>query len=92
MRKLENELEKQCCKWAREKHLLAVKLEKNGHTGIPDRLFDDGVKSCYVEFKKPNGGVISAEQKVFAIFFKNRHFFINDFEDFKIQMTHFFDL
>ena len=32
-------LEQQCCNIARQKGLVAVKLEKNKHKGIPDYMF-----------------------------------------------------
>lgn len=92
MKKEEHELEQLCCKWARKNKMIAIKLEKNGHTGIPDRLFDNGIKNCYVEFKNTNGGVVSEEQKNFASFFKGRHFFIRDFDTFVYEMTNFFNL
>lgn len=46
-------LENQCSRMARAAGWTAVKLEKNGHKGIPDRLFlnPDG-RYVLVEFKK----------------------------------------
>ena len=64
MKKLESELEKKCCKFARSHGVAAVKLENCGHRGIPDRQFIFKGGTCFfVEFKTPNGnGKLSDEQ------------------------------
>ena len=63
MRHNERDLEKQCCKYARELGLAAVKLENNGNTGISDvAIIEKGGRTLYVEFKTETG-VLSDEQK-----------------------------
>ena len=42
MKKDERNLENRCCDYARSNGIVAVKLENNGNTGIPDRLFIKG--------------------------------------------------
>ena len=83
--KSEKDLENACCMIARAKGLAAVKLEKNGHVGIPDREFmRRGGQSIYVEFKRPDGcGIVSKEQKVWADFIGNSHFFCSSIEEFR---------
>lgn len=85
MNKLEIKLESVCCHIARQKGLAAVKLEKNGHVGIPDREFmRRGGQSIYVEFKRPDGsGIVSPEQKVWAEFIGDSHFFCSSIEEFQ---------
>jgi hypothetical protein len=85
MNKSEKKLESDCCKIARAKGLAAVKLEKNGHKGIPDRLFiKQGGQSIFVEFKRPDGsGIVSPEQKVWAEFIGESHFFCSSVEEFQ---------
>lgn len=85
MNKSEKKLENDCCMIARAKGLAAVKLEKNGHKGIPDRaIIGRGGKTIYVEFKNPEGtGVISPEQKAWKKFLGYSDYFISDVEEFK---------
>ena len=85
MNKSEKKLENDCCMIARAKGLAAVKLEKNGHKGIPDRaIIGRGGKTIYVEFKNPEGtGVISPEQKAWKKFLGYSAHFISDVEEFK---------
>lgn len=82
----EKELENLCCAIARSKGIAAVKLEKNGNKGIPDRVFIfKGGKCIFVEFKRPDGkGIISQEQHFWANYIgKENHFFINNVSDFE---------
>ena len=66
MRHDERDLEKQCCKYARELGLAAVKLEKNGNTGISDvAIIEKGGRTLYVEFKTETG-VLSDEQEFWS--------------------------
>ena len=85
MNKSEKKLENDCCMLARQKGLAAVKLEKNGHKGIPDRaIIGQGGKTIYVEFKNPEGtGVISAEQKAWKKFLGYSAHFVSSVEEFK---------
>ena len=77
-------LEQECCNIARQKGLVAVKLEKNKHKGIPDYMFiQEGGKCLFVEFKRPDGkGVASGEQLFWAKFLGYSHRFIDDAEAF----------
>ena len=92
-RKSELILEQNCCNIARQKGLVAVKLEKNKHTGIPDYMFiQEGGKCLFVEFKRPDGGgVISEEQRFWAKFLGYSHKFIEDAEDFLRIIEWYFD-
>ena len=85
--KSEKDLENACCMIARAKGLVAFKLEGSRHVGIPDREFmRRGGQSIYVEFKRPDGGgIVSKEQKVWADFIGNSHFFCSSIEEFRIS-------
>lgn len=90
----ERKLEIDCCTYARQKGIIAVKLEKNRHKGIPDYMFiAEGGITMFVEFKRPDGkGVVSDEQNYWAKFLGYSHRFIDDFEDFKERLDWFFEL
>ena len=90
MKQLEKELETKCCIYARKKGIVSVKIEKVNHNGIPDRIFDDGHKTLWVEFKKNVNEKMKPEQKLYADFFGDRHFLCCDFEMFKIKIDDFF--
>jgi hypothetical protein len=94
MKREERKLEVECCTIARKFGLAAVKLEKNGNTGIPDYLFiKKGGRSLYVEFKRPGGGgVVSAEQRFWADFLGDSHVFVDSVEEFTSIIWGFFDL
>ena len=83
-RELEKQLEEKCCEYARQKGIVAVKLENVGMVGIPDRMFiKEGGKTLFVEFKSPNGkGVVSNEQKFWLKYLGDAGHVIDDFEDF----------
>ena len=85
MNKSEKKLENDCCMLARQKGLAAVKLEKNGHKGIPDRIFiAPGGRTVFVEFKNPEGtGVISKEQKAWKKFLGYSAHFVSSVEEFQ---------
>ena len=90
----ERKLEIDCCTYARQRGIIAVKLEKNAHKGIPDYMFiAEGGRAMFVEFKRPDGkGVASNEQKYWAKFLGYSHRFIDNFEDFKERLDDFFVL
>jgi hypothetical protein len=94
MKREERKLEIKCCNIARKFGLAAVKLEKNGNTGIPDYLFiKKGGRSLYVEFKRPGGGgVVSAEQMFWADFLGDSHVFVDSVDKFLCVIGEFFDL
>ena len=85
MNKSEKKLENDCCMLARSKGLAAVKLEKNGHKGIPDRVFiAPGGRTVFVEFKNTEGtGVISKEQKAWKKFLGYSAYFVSSVEEFQ---------
>ena len=91
MNKLEKKLENDCCMLARSKGLAAVKLEKNGHKGIPDRIFiAPGGRTVFVEFKNPEGtGVISKEQKAWKKFLGDRLWIVDDYTYFDVLISIF---
>ena len=86
-------LEQECCNIARQKGLVAVKLEKNKHTGIPDYMFiQEGGKCLFVEFKRPDGnGVASDEQLFWAKFLGYSHRFIDDADEFLMEVERYFE-
>lgn len=86
-------LEQECCNIARQKGLVAVKLEKNKHKGIPDYIFiQEGGKCLFVEFKRPDGkGVASEEQLFWAKFLGYSHRFIDSKEDFEGIIEWYFE-
>ena len=85
-------LEQECCNIARQKGLVAVKLEKNKHKGIPDYMFiQEGGKCLFVEFKRPDGrGVASDEQRFWAKFLGYSHRFIGNIEEFEHTIGWYF--
>ena len=93
MKKSELILEQECCNIARQKGLVAVKLEKNKHKGIPDYVFiREGGKCLFVEFKRPDGrGVASEEQRFWAKFLGYSHMFIDDTEEFEWMIERYFE-
>ena len=94
MNKSEKELEEECCRMARAKGLAAVKLEKNGNKGIPDRLFiNRGGHTVFVEFKRPDGGgIVSKEQKVWAEFLGESYFLCSSVEEFQQILAKTFEV
>jgi hypothetical protein len=88
----ERDLEQQCCRWARGLGLAAVKLERNGNTGVPDvAVIASGGKVLFVEFKRPDGrGVKSEAQKFWAQFLGSAHLFVNSADAFKDAVTEYF--
>ncbi len=91
--KQELTLEQECCNIARKKGLVAVKLEKNKHKGIPDYEFiQEGGKCLFVDFKRPDGrGVASGEQLFWAKFLGYSHRFIDNVEDFEWTIERYFE-
>ena len=81
----EQELELQCTQIARSQGWRAVKLEKNAHKGIPDRLFISKNGICrFVEFKNPNKkGRISTYQRYWIDFLGSSCLVCSDYEEFK---------
>lgn len=86
-------LEQQCCNIARQKGLVAVKLEKNKHKGIPDYMFiQEGGKCLFVEFKRPDGGgIVSEEQRFWAKFLEYSHRFIDNIDQFECVIECYFE-
>lgn len=93
MKKSELILEQECCNIARQKGLVAVKLEKNKHKGIPDYMFiQEGGKCLFVEFKRPDGkGVASDEQLFWAKFLGYSQRFIDNEEEFEWIIEWYFE-
>ena len=81
----ELKLERECCDIARSAGLASVKIEKNGHTGVPDRLFiADGGDVLFVEFKRPDGrGNVSDEQSFWLSFLGAGGVLVDSVEGFK---------
>ena len=94
MKHTESELERECCMIARQYGLAAVKIEKVGHVGIPDRLFvQQGGKTLFVEFKRPDGkGRPTTEQCTWAEFLQDGHRFIDNEKDFNQCVVKYFGL
>jgi hypothetical protein len=93
MKKSELILEQECCNIARQKGLVAVKLEKNKHKGIPDYMFiQEGGKCLFIEFKRPDGGgVVSGEQRFWAKFLEYSHRFIDNIDQFECVIECYFE-
>ena len=82
MKQPERNLENRCCDYARSNGVVAVKLENNGNTGIPDRLFiKEGGKCIFVEFKTKIGKP-SKEQLFWKGFIGENSFICNDYDEF----------
>ena len=79
----ELQLERTCCTLARTHGWVAVKMEKNHHKGIPDRLFvhPDG-RWRMVEFKKDTHQKPRREQIVWLDRFSNNAFLVGSIEEF----------
>lgn len=62
---LENDIEEEVCRQALDLGVINFKVKAAGQRGWPDRCFlIPGGKPLFIEFKRPNGGVLSANQKV----------------------------
>ena len=94
MKHTESNLVKACCNLARKKGLAAVKLEKNGNKGIPDYMFiQEGGKTLFVEFKRPDGkGVLSEEQKFWRKFLGYSCVIIDNENDFIRHLMLYFEV
>ena len=84
----EHILERQCCDIARSAGLASVKIEKNGHSGVPDRLFiAEGGNVLFVEFKRPDGrGNVSDEQSFWLSFLGAGGVLVDSVEGFKSEL------
>lgn len=67
----ENDFERKCQNIVKSAGLLYLKLEKNGHTGVPDRIIlSKNGRFLLVEFKRPDGlGRVSECQDFYLDFF-----------------------
>lgn len=75
--------EKECRKLAREAGWLALKLEKNGHKGVPDDLFISPQGRCVlIEFKKDERQRPRPEQQMWLQRFPGIAFLIGSREAF----------
>ena len=85
----EHILERQCCDIARSAGLASVKIEKNGHSGVPDRLFiAEGGNVLFVEFKRPDGrGNVSDEQSFWLSFLGAGGVLVDSVEGFKSALS-----
>lgn len=86
MKQSETDLEKQCVRFARENGYVSMKIEKNGHKGVPDRLFIGKNRIYFIEFKRPGGGVVSKEQLFWHKLLKDNEieaYFCDNFDKFK---------
>ena len=92
MKHTEQQLENDCCLFARSKGIAAVKLEKV--KGLPDRLFiQEGGRCLFVEFKRPDKkGVISQEQFHWAAYLADSHLFVDNYDDFVLHFRNYFSL
>lgn len=65
MKHEEYDFEKACRLMARQAGWVALKIEKNGHKGVPDDLFisPDGSRCLLVEFKKDDKQQPRQEQR-----------------------------
>lgn len=84
-KRTERDLEIECQRLARLKGIAALKIEKNGNTGVPDTLFVvSGGNVLFVEFKRPDGrGNASREQLFWHSFLGSSVSVIDNVEDFK---------
>ena len=86
MNKEERELEEKCVRLARKNGFVSMKIEKNGHRGVPDRLFIGKNRIYFIEFKKPGGGVVSKQQLFWHNLLKSNGieaYFCDNFDEFK---------
>ena len=92
MKTIESDLENKCCDYARKLGVAAVKLEKNGNKGIPDRLFIKNGGSCmFVEFKKSATEKLKPEQLYWSEFLGTFCHTVWNFERFKELIDDFVD-
>lgn len=90
-KELELELEKKCVHFARENGYVSMKIEKNGHKGVPDRLFIGKNRIYFIEFKKSGGGVVSKQQVFWNNLLKSNKiesYFCDNFDEFKAILNH----
>ena len=86
MNKEELKLEEKCVRLARKNGFVSMKIEKNGHKGVPDRLFIGKNRIYFIEFKKPGGGVVSRQQLFWHNFLKSNGieaYFCDNFDVFE---------
>ncbi len=89
MKKIENELEVKCCRFARDCGFAALKIEKNKHKGVPDRLFIGDERVLFVEFKKKGQGIVSKEQTYWKNFLQDNKvesYIMDDYQEFKLMI------
>lgn len=77
-------LERACRNYARQRGWVAMKLEKNGHKGVPDDilLHPDG-RYILVEFKKDASQKPRPEQQVWLDKFPSTSYLVGSFDAFK---------
>lgn len=79
----ELDFERRCRAYARQQGWLALKMEKNGHKGVPDDLFINKDGRCVlVEFKKDTKQRPRPEQTLWIEKYPNLCFLVGDFETF----------
>ena len=80
----ERQLEQQCRRYARQQGFIMMKLEKNGHKGVPDDiiLMPSG-RFILIEFKNGALGRLSDEQRVYERRFSNCLSVIRYFAEFQ---------
>lgn len=90
MDKVEEKIERECCRIARQAGWVAVKMEKDGHKGIPDRLFlhPSGV-FFMVEFKKDTKQKPRPEQMIWLERFRGHAQMIGSVPDFQRLLSTF---
>ena len=91
MNNKELELEEKCVHFARKKGYVSMKIEKNGHKGVPDRLFIGENRIYFIEFKKPGGGVLSKQQLFWynlLNYNKIESYICDNFDEFKAILNH----
>ena len=86
MNNKERELEEKCVRFARKNGFVSMKIEKNGHKGVPDRLFIGKNRIYFIEFKKQGGGVVSKQQAFWYNLLKSNKieaYICDNFDEFK---------
>lgn len=60
--KLEKNIEKKVCDYAKSKNWLVYKFVSPGHNGVPDRIFIKKGKVFFIEFKRKNKKTTKLQQ------------------------------
>lgn len=60
---LERDIESKACEWARAAGWLVYKFTSPSRRSVPDRMFIQGGRVVFIEFKRPGGELTSGQTR-----------------------------